>query len=98
MNVALRTASLPIISTITRRMKRRAQASPSHVGPQARLKNPKLSVLFGILAVLYTLWPIDLIPDVIPFLGWLDDGLALYFAFRQVREFASSQAHARRTP
>jgi len=29
---------------------------------------------FGIfLAILYVVWPIDLIPDFAPFLGWLDD-------------------------
>jgi hypothetical protein len=86
MNVALRTAILPIVSAMARRWRGRAHGVVPHAEPQTRLKNPKLSALFGILAVLYTLWPIDLIPDVIPFLGWLDDGLALLFAFRQARE------------
>ena len=98
MNVALRTALLPIISTLARRMSRGAQISPSDAGLQSRLKNPKLSALFGLLAVLYTLCPIDLIPDVIPFLGWLDDGLALYFAFRQAREMLRSRRGLRPTP
>jgi len=31
---------------------------------------PKLGV--G-LAVLYLIWPIDLLPDLVPFFGWLDD-------------------------
>ncbi len=32
----------------------------------------KPKVLAG-LALLYLLWPIDLIPDFIPFFGWLED-------------------------
>jgi uncharacterized membrane protein YkvA (DUF1232 family) len=40
------------------------------------LKDPEVArwrkgLLLG--AVLYTLWPLDLIPDTIPVLGWLDD-------------------------
>jgi uncharacterized membrane protein YkvA (DUF1232 family) len=41
---------------------------------------PKLLV---VLALLYLLWPLDLLPDVAPILGWLDDigfiGLATWY-------------------
>ncbi len=68
---------------------------PSSAQPQQRLKHPGLSAAFGVLALLYTLWPMDLIPDFIPFLGWLDDGIALFFAFRQARQLVAERAVAR---
>lgn len=43
-----------------------------------------------LLAAAYVLWPLDLIPDVLGPLGWLDDALmgaiALYFTLRRWRE------------
>lgn len=38
-----------------------------------RSDTPKLPKLGLLLAVLYVLWPLDLIPDVAPLLSWLDD-------------------------
>ncbi|HEY1417785.1 MAG TPA: YkvA family protein [Myxococcaceae bacterium] len=29
--------------------------------------------LVGVAAVAYVIWPLDLIPDAIPVVGWLDD-------------------------
>lgn len=40
------------------------------------LRDPKADwkpKLFLILVVLYLVWPMDLVPDLVPFLGWLDD-------------------------
>jgi uncharacterized membrane protein YkvA (DUF1232 family) len=34
-----------------------------------------------IVALAYVLWPIDLIPDLIPVIGWVDDVIALIVAF-----------------
>jgi uncharacterized membrane protein YkvA (DUF1232 family) len=39
---------------------------------------PKGAKLATVLAIVHVLSPIDLIPDTIPLLGWLDDGLLAY--------------------
>lgn len=36
-------------------------------------KTPLLPKAFAVLAVVYLVWPADLLPDIVPFLGWLDD-------------------------
>lgn len=38
---------------------------------------PRLAKLIGYVAIVYALSPIDLIPDVIPVLGYLDDAILL---------------------
>ncbi len=42
------------------------------------LRDPRTPVtarLATVLALLYVLSPIDLVPDMIPVLGWIDDGV-----------------------
>ena len=41
-------------------------------------------VIIALLALLYIISPLDLIPDVIPVIGWLDDLGVLAWAARQV--------------
>ena len=41
-------------------------------------------VIIAVLAMLYVISPLDLIPDFIPFIGWLDDLGVLVWAARQV--------------
>ncbi|MEQ1593906.1 MAG: YkvA family protein [Casimicrobium sp.] len=40
--------------------------------------------VIAFLAFLYIISPLDLVPDVIPFFGWLDDLGVLAWAARQV--------------
>jgi uncharacterized membrane protein YkvA (DUF1232 family) len=51
----------------------------------AMLRNPAapaLSKLVVLLAAVYIISPVDLIPDVIPILGWLDDGVISMLLFK----------------
>ena len=49
-------------------------------------RSPKAAKLVTVLAALYVISPVDFIPDTIPILGWLDDGmigfLLLQLAFK----------------
>ena len=49
-------------------------------------RSPRAAKLVTVLAALYIVSPIDFVPDTIPILGWLDDGLIgfllLQLAFR----------------
>jgi uncharacterized membrane protein YkvA (DUF1232 family) len=51
----------------------------------AMLRNPAapaLSKLVVLLAAVYIISPIDLIPDVIPVIGWIDDGIISMLLFK----------------
>ena len=42
----------------------------------ALMRNPKVSKLpkaLVVAAILYVLWPWDIVPDIAPVVGWLDD-------------------------
>jgi uncharacterized membrane protein YkvA (DUF1232 family) len=43
---------------------------------------PVIAKLVAVLGLLYLISPVDILPDFIPILGWLDDGvvLALFLA------------------
>jgi len=62
---------------------------------------PVLPKLLAVLAVAYAIVPIDLIPDVAPLIGWLDDAgvvsLALAYVMKRVADFEDVQA-AREAP
>ncbi len=63
--------------------RRRAQALRRHLAALYLAlgdpRVPRASKVIIVLVVAYALSPIDLIPDVIPVLGWLDDLLILPF-------------------
>lgn len=54
------------------------------------IRDPQVALwrkLSGLAAAAYIISPIDLIPDFIPILGWLDDlGILSAFAWFMVRE------------
>lgn len=45
-------------------------------------RTPVVAKITAIVAALYVISPVDLVPDVIPILGWLDDGLVAYLLFQ----------------
>ena len=48
---------------------------------------PRAAKLVTVLAALYIVSPIDFVPDSIPILGWLDDGLIGYFLLQMAFKF-----------
>ena len=49
-------------------------------------KIPFKTISAGVVGAIYTLNPIDLIPDSIPFIGYIDDALVLKFCLKQARK------------
>lgn len=65
-------------------------------------KTPGWMKLVGALTVLYGLSPLDLMPDVVPLLGWVDDAaiimvVVLFFAGRARKRFDVGGPGAART-
>ena len=58
----------------------RIPAAQQPLKSQAKWKR----VIIAVLAMLYVISPLDLIPDFIPLIGWLDDLGVLVWAARQV--------------
>jgi uncharacterized membrane protein YkvA (DUF1232 family) len=45
-------------------------------------RTPLAAKAVALLAVLYVISPVDLVPDVLPILGWLDDGVMALLLFK----------------
>ena len=58
----------------------RIPAAQKPLKSQAKWKR----VIIALLAIIYVISPLDLIPDFIPVIGWLDDLGVLVWAARQV--------------
>lgn len=73
---------------LSERAKKLKEDIPAITLALSRADTPAPAKLFGWLCVGYALSPIDLIPDFIPLLGYLDDLLILptlaYFAIRAI--------------
>ena len=51
-----------------------------------------LAVFFVIMSMLYAISPIDLAPDAIPVVGWLDDaGVVLAATMNAIQQFSKDQ-------
>jgi uncharacterized membrane protein YkvA (DUF1232 family) len=58
--------------------------------PRTAGKAKAYSVIIIALLALYALSPIDIVPDAIPLLGWLDDLLLIPLAFNLMERFLPS--------
>jgi DnaJ-domain-containing protein 1 len=47
-----------------------------------------------VLGILYILNPYDLLPDVLPIRGWIDDAIVLLLVYRQIRSVLRMRAAA----
>jgi uncharacterized membrane protein YkvA (DUF1232 family) len=47
---------------------------------------PKGKLIVGALALTYLISPVDLIPDVLPFIGFIDDAALLIWLVKQANE------------
>lgn len=56
-------------------------------------RTPGAAKLTALLAVLYVLSPIDLVPDVVPLLGWFDDGVVAVLLLRLAMQFLPPELH-----
>ena len=55
--------------------------------------------LVGVLAIAYVISPIDLIPDAIPVIGWMDDvGVIALVAAWYLKQIAEHRAKLMRPP
>jgi uncharacterized membrane protein YkvA (DUF1232 family) len=55
---------------------------------------PAAAKLTAILAVLYVVSPVDLVSDLIPILGWLDDGVIAFLLLRLATHLLPPDVHA----
>ncbi|WP_118951863.1 YkvA family protein [Taibaiella helva] len=44
------------------------------------------TILAMLLCLVYILFPFDLLPDFIPFVGWIDDGACFWLLLQQLKK------------
>lgn len=43
-----------------------------------------LTIIALVVTILYVIWPFDIITDLIPIVGWIDDGFIVYFLLKRL--------------
>jgi uncharacterized membrane protein YkvA (DUF1232 family) len=54
---------------------------------------PLSSKIIAVLGLLYIVMPVDFVPDFIPILGWIDDGVMTYFLIKLAFKFLPAELH-----
>jgi uncharacterized membrane protein YkvA (DUF1232 family) len=59
-----------------------------------------ITTAIAVIAIFYIVFPFDVVPDFIPVVGWLDDGLVIYLLLKRLvketQRFNRHKAMARR--
>lgn len=51
-----------------------------------RYKMSLFTTAVVVVSILYIVFPFDLVPDYIPVLGWIDDGVLLFFLLKRLQK------------
>lgn len=69
---------------------------PAYLKALFNKNTPTSSKILALLAIAYIVTPADVLPDVLPFLGWLDDGLItillIYFSNKMIPDLVKDEA------
>lgn len=65
-------------------------------GIRKALRNPKYRWVAIFAALFYFISPLDIVPDAIPILGWLDDGVIASFLVAEVSQIFMEQLRNRK--
>lgn len=68
---------------------------PAYLKALFNKNTPTSSKILALLAITYIVLPADVLPDVLPFLGWLDDGLItillIYFSNKMIPDMVKEE-------
>lgn len=68
---------------------------PAYLKALFNKNTPTSSKILALLAITYIVLPADVLPDVLPFLGWLDDGLItillIYFSNKMIPDVVKEE-------
>ena len=68
---------------------------PAYLKALFNKNTPTPSKILALLAITYIVLPADVLPDVLPFLGWLDDGLItillIYFSNKMIPDMVKEE-------
>ncbi|ACK69775.1 protein of unknown function DUF1232 [Gloeothece citriformis PCC 7424] len=62
---------------------------------RSQIRNPKYRWLVLLGTVLYLVSPVDILPDFIPILGWIDDGVVLTLLMTEITRLITERRNGR---